>query len=90
MLGGSVSLGLAKSSDSIREARLGGLHSGRQARAVGEFPEVVAWLYLCEKWRRFMLPWGKGWGGDGGEGARICDCLLTSQILLRGARSHPM
>lgn len=62
MLGGSVSLGLAKSSDSIREARLGGLHSARQARTVGEFPEVVARLYLYEKWRRFMLPQGKGWG----------------------------
>lgn len=69
MLGGSFSLGLAKSSDSIRESRLGGLHSARQARTVGEFPEAVAQFYLYEKWRRFMLPWGKGWGiGVRGKG----------------------
>lgn len=41
LYGGSVSLGLAKSSNSIQKARLGGLHSARQARTVGEFPEVV-------------------------------------------------
>lgn len=65
--GGSVSLGLAKSSDSIREARLGGLHSAHQARTVGELPEVVARLCLYEKWRRFMLPRGKEWGFGVGE-----------------------
>lgn len=52
--GGSVSLGLAKSSNSIQEATLGGLHSAIQARTVGAFPEVLAallCLYLHDKWR---------------------------------------
>ena len=44
--GGSVSLGLAKLSNSIQPARLGGLHSAQQARTVGEFPKVVGWSAL--------------------------------------------
>lgn len=62
--GGSVSLGLAKLSNSILEARLGGLHSARQARTVGGFPDVVGCPALpppsWEGRRRFPLPlWGR-------------------------------
>lgn len=48
---GSVSLGLAKSSNSILEDSLGGLHSARQARTMGEFPEVVGCFTLT------LSPW---------------------------------
>lgn len=64
LYGGSVLLGLAKSSDSSQEARLGGLHLVCQVGTVGEFPEVVGCSAVPLpplEMERFMLPQGKGY-----------------------------